>query len=111
MRSRLAGSCLVSEATTPWIASPEPETVAMMFLDSRFYQRSLSFWPPHVRLARAAGEIGEGVDEGFATDLVMRLAVSLVMFPRMGVALQNRRALRAYIHAVLSHGLGVKVPD
>ena len=39
------------------LAETEPETVAMMFLDPRFYQRSVSFWPPHMRMAQEAGEI------------------------------------------------------
>ncbi|MBK6508051.1 MAG: hypothetical protein IPG06_00395 [Haliea sp.] len=32
----------------------EPETLAMMFLTPRFYHRSVSFWPLHVRLAQEA---------------------------------------------------------
>ena len=87
------------------LAEVEPETVAMMFLDPRFYQRSVSFWPPHVRLAQAAGEIGVEVDVDVATDLIIRLAVSLVMFPRLGIELKTRRALRAYLQQVFSLGL------
>jgi AcrR family transcriptional regulator len=83
----------------------EPETVAMMFVDPRFYQRSVSFWPPHVRMAQAAGEIGEGVDVGIATDLIMRLVVSLVIFPQMGAELKSRRSVHAYLQQVLSLGL------
>jgi len=88
------------------LAETEPETVAMMFVDPRFYSRSVSFWPPHVRMAQAAGEIGKDVDVGLATDLVMRLAVSLVMFPHMGAALESRKAVRAYLQRVLTQGLG-----
>jgi len=77
-----------------------------MFLDPRFYRRSVSFWPPHVRLAQAAGEIGAGVDVDVATDVIMRLIVSLVMFPRMGVELKTARALRAYLSQFLTAGLG-----
>ena len=62
-------------------------------------------WP------RTAGEIGAGVDVGVATDLIMRLVVSLVMFPHMGVELKTRRALRAYLQQVLSRGLGATKPD
>jgi hypothetical protein len=40
----------------------------------------------------------------------MRLAVSLVMFPEMGVALKTRRALRDYIQQVVSTGLGATPP-
>ena len=33
------------------LAETEPETVAMMMADSRFYSRSIEFWPPHLRMA------------------------------------------------------------
>jgi hypothetical protein len=82
----------------------------MMFLDPRFYQRSVSFWPPHVRLAQESGEIGAGVDVLVATDLIIRLAVSLVMFPEIGLELRTRRALRTYVERVISHGLGATAP-
>jgi AcrR family transcriptional regulator len=109
-RSVLSGRKDMREGIFASLAEIEPETVAMMFLDSRFYQRSVSFWPPHVRMAQDAGEIDAGVDVGVATDLIMRLAVSLVMFPRMGVELKTRRALRAYLQQVLSQGLGGTIP-
>jgi AcrR family transcriptional regulator len=105
-RTVLAGRKNMQEGVFASLAEIEPETVAMMFLDPRFYQRSVSFWPPHVRMAQAEGEIGADVDVDIATDLIMRLAVSLVMFPQMGVALKSRGALRAYIQQVLSQGLG-----
>ena len=88
------------------LADLEPETLSMMFLDPRFYQRSASFWPPHVRLAQAAGEIAPTVKVEVATDLVLRLVVSLVMFPRMGVELKSRRAVHDYLQLAVSHGLG-----
>ena len=88
------------------LAEIEPETVAMMFLDPRFYQRSLSFWPPHVRMAQEAGEVSAELDIVIATDLIMRLVVSLVMFPRMGVQLNTRSALRDYLQQMVSRGLG-----
>ncbi|CAA0101054.1 Fatty acid metabolism regulator protein [Halioglobus japonicus] len=83
------------------LAEVEPETLAMMFLDPKFYHRSLSFWPPHIRMAQATGEINPQVRVDFVTDLVVRLAVSLVMFPKMGVELASRKALRAYLQQVL----------
>ncbi|MEH6636214.1 MAG: helix-turn-helix domain-containing protein [Halioglobus sp.] len=88
------------------LAETEPETVAMMFLDPRFYQRSVSFWPPHIRMAQVTGEISADVDVATATDLVMRLAVSMVMFPDMGVTLKTRPALKQYLQQVICHGLG-----
>ena len=88
------------------LAETEPETVAMMFLDPRFYQRSVSFWPPHIRRAQATGEISAEVDVATATDLIMRLAVSMVMFPHMGVTLKTRPALKQFLQQVISHGLG-----
>jgi AcrR family transcriptional regulator len=91
------------------LSETEPETVAMMFMDPRFYQRSVSFWPPHVRLAQELGEISRDVDVGTSTDLIMRLAVSLVIFPHMGGQLKTRRAVRAYLQQVLSCGLGETV--
>ena len=87
------------------LSETEPETVAMMFLDPRFYRRSVSFWPPHVRMAQEAGEIGAEVDVDVATDLIMRLAVSLVMFPHMSAALGSRKAIRRYLQQVLILGL------
>jgi AcrR family transcriptional regulator len=108
--SVLSGRKDMREGIFASLAEIEPETVAMMFLDPRFYQRSVSFWPPHVRLAQTAGEIGAEVDVGVATDLIIRLAVSLVMFPRMGIELKTRRALRAYLQQVFSFGLGGTSP-
>ena len=98
----LAGRKDMQEGIFGALAEIEPQTMAMMFLDPRFYQRSLSFWPPHVRMAQAAGEIGaeQGVD--FVTDLIVRLAVSLVMFPSMVVPLKSRKALRAYLQQSLN---------
>jgi len=87
------------------LAETEPETVAMMFLDSRFYERSVAFWPPHIRMAQEAGEIRADIDPGMAIDFVMRLAVSLVMYPHMGVELKNRREVRRYLEQVLRSGL------
>lgn len=108
--SVLAGRKDMQEGIFASLAEVEPETLAMMFLDPRFYQRSVSFWPPHVRMAQAAGEIGAEVGVDFVVDLIVRLAVSLVMFPRMGVELTSRRALRAYLQQVLTVGLGEITP-
>ena len=105
-RSVMSGRENMREGIYASLAEIEPETVAMMFLDTRFYRRSVSFWPPHVRLAQAAGEISSDVDVGTATDLIMRMAVSLVMFPHMGMELKTRRAVRAYLQQVLTQGLG-----
>ena len=102
----LSGRKAMREGIFAALAEIEPETLATMFLDSRFYQRSLSFWPPHVRMAQEAGEIGAGVDVGVTTDLIIRMAVSLVMFPQMGLELKSRRALHAYLQHVFSRGLG-----
>ena len=82
--SVVPGARICSEGIFASLAETEPETVAMMFLDPRFYQRSVSFWPPHMRMAQEAGEIRADVDVAVATDLIMRLAVSLVMFPAYG---------------------------
>ena len=105
-RSVMSGRENMREGIYASLAEIEPETVAMMFLDTRFYRRSVSFWPPHVRLAQAAGEISSDVDVGTATDLIMRMAVSLVMFPHMGMELKTQRAVRAYLQQVLTQGLG-----
>ena len=88
------------------LAQTEPETVAMMFMESGFYTRSVAFWPPHIHLARAAGEIGAGVEISVATDFVMRLAVSLVMFPRIGAVLDTEHQIRAYLQQTVTAGLG-----
>lgn len=104
--SVMAGRKDMQEGLFASLSETEPETVAMMFLDPRFYERSVSFWPPHVRMAQEAGEIEAEIDVGVATDLIMRLAVSLVMFPRMGTPLGSRKAVRAYLQQVLAPGLG-----
>jgi AcrR family transcriptional regulator len=88
------------------LAETEPETVAMMFLDPASYQRSVSFWPPHIRLAQASGEISGAVDVKMATDFMMRLVVSLVMFPDLGLGLKTRRQIRGYLEQVITRGLG-----
>jgi len=105
--SVLAGRKDMAEGLFAALGQIEPETLAMMFLDSRFYQRSVSFWPPHVRMAQATGEISAAADVDFVTDLIVRLAVSLVMFPRMGIELKTRRALRGYLQRVFNAQLGL----
>lgn len=107
VQSVLSGRKDMEEGIFASLAEIEPETVAMMFLDPRFYKRSLSFWPPHVRLAQEAGEVSAELDVVIATDVIMRLVVSLVMFPRMGIKLNTRRALRDYLQQVITQGLGV----
>ncbi len=88
------------------LAETEPETVAMMFLDPRFYERSVAFWPPHIRTAQQAGEIRSDLKMDMATDFMMRLVVSLVMFPHMGMELKTRREIRDYLTQMLGQGLG-----
>ncbi len=88
------------------LAETEPETVATMYLEPGFYRRSVAFWPRHIQLARDSGEIAAAVDVAMATDLVMRLAVSLVMFPDMGLVLKTRPQIRAYLERALTLGLG-----
>ena len=88
------------------LAETEPETVALMYLEPAFYRRSVDFWPPHIRLAQEAGEISPEIDVAMATDLVMRLAVSMVMFPDMGLALKTRAQIRDYLERALTLGLG-----
>jgi AcrR family transcriptional regulator len=105
-QSVLAGRKDMHEGLFAALAQIEPQTLAMMFLDPRYYQRSVSFWPPHVRQAQAAGEISADANVDFVTDLIVRLAVSLVMFPGLGVELNTRRALRAYLQRVFSRELG-----
>ncbi|MEZ5572555.1 MAG: helix-turn-helix domain-containing protein [Halioglobus sp.] len=105
--SVLAGRRDMREGIFAALAEIEPETMAVMFLDARFYQRSAAFWPPHVRMAQQAGEISAAVNEAVVTDLVLRLAVSLVMFPKMGIELKTRRALRDYLYHVFHRELGV----
>jgi AcrR family transcriptional regulator len=105
-QSVLAGRRDMREGLFAALALIEPETLAVMFLDPRFYQRSVAFWPPHVRQAQAAGEISAAANVDFVTDLIVRLAVSLVMFPGLGVKLNTRRALREYLQRILSRELG-----
>lgn len=95
-----------SEGIFASLAETEPETVAAMYLDPSFYQRSVAFWPPHIEQAKALGEIDPEVDTTAATDFIMRLAVSMVMFPTMGLKLNTRPQVRAYLQRVLLSGLG-----
>ncbi len=88
------------------LAETEPETVAMMMTDSRFYSRSIEFWPPHILMAQTSGEIGDSVDIVFATDFVMRLAVSLVMHPKLGAKLDTEKQIRNYLQHAITSGLG-----
>ena len=88
------------------LSQTEPETVAGMYLDPAFYRRSVAFWPPHIRQAQAAGEISADVDVAAATDFVMRLAVSMTLFPDMGLSLKSRARIRAYLEQMLLAGLG-----
>jgi AcrR family transcriptional regulator len=88
------------------LAETEPETVAMMLLGSRFYSRSVEFWPPHIEMSQATGEISRALDLDIATDFVMRLAVSLVMFPDMGASLNSVDELRSYLQRTITAGLG-----
>ncbi len=88
------------------LAQTEPETVATLYLTPGFYTRSMAFWPAHIEQARAAGEISADVDVAVATDLVMRLAVSMVLFPDFGLKMTSRSSVRAYLQRVLAKGLG-----
>jgi AcrR family transcriptional regulator len=104
-RSVVTGRKDMAEGIFASLAETEPETVAIMMLDSGSYQRSVDFWPPHIRQAQASGEISPDVDVGVATDLVMRLAVSLVLFPHMGTELKTASEVRGYLEQVLIRGL------
>ncbi len=105
--SVIAGRRDMQEGLFAALAEIEPQTLGLMFLDPRFYQRSVSFWPPHVRMAQEAGELSPQADVAFVTDLIVRLAVSLVMFPGLGMALGTRRAVRGYLQRVFSSELGL----
>ena len=104
--SVVSGRQDMAEGIFASLAETEPETVAMMFLEPSFYQRSVSFWPPHIELAKREGEIGAAIDIETATDFIMRLAVSLVTFPDMGLNLKSRKDIRRYLQQVVSRGLG-----
>jgi AcrR family transcriptional regulator len=86
----------------------EPETVAGMFLEPGFYFRSVAFWPEHVVAAQERGEIAATVDVDTATDFIVRLAVSLVLFPDLGKSLRSRQQLKNYLRQVITSGLGEK---
>jgi AcrR family transcriptional regulator len=109
--SVISGRKDMSEGLFASLAEVEPETAATMFMDPGFYMRSVSFWPPHIRLAQQRGEISSELDVDRATDLIMRLAVSLVLYPDMGVELKTRKALRAYLAQVVTLGLGSVAPS
>lgn len=102
----VAGRRDMAEGLYASLAEVEPETVASLFLAPAFYTRSVAFWPPHIEQARDAGEIAADIDTATATDFVMRLTVSMVMFPNMGLALKTRPRIRAYLQRLLTAGLG-----
>jgi len=102
----VAGRKDTEEGIYASLAQTEPETVASMYLDQDFYARSVAFWPPHIRQAQEAGEISAEIDEAAATDFVMRLAVSMTLFPHMGLELKSRSRIRAYLERMLLGGLG-----
>lgn len=104
--SVITGRSQASEGMFASLAETEPETVAAMYLDPSFYRRSVAFWPPHIEQAKASGEIDPEVDTAAATDFIMRLAVSMVMFPDMGLELKTRRQVRDYLRRALTAGLG-----
>lgn len=104
-RSVVTGRQDMAEGIFASLAETEPETAAMMMLDSHSYRRSVSFWPPHIRQAQDSGEISPDVDVSIATDLVMRLAVSLVLFPHMGAEFRTAPQVRGYLDQVLIRGL------
>ncbi len=104
-RSVVTGRKDMAEGIFASLAETEPETVAIMMLDGSSYQRSVDFWPPHICQAQASGEISPDVDVRVATDLVMRLAVSLVLFPQMGTELKTAAEVRSYLEQVLIRGL------
>lgn len=87
------------------LAEIEPETIATMFMDNSLYDRSVEFWPPHIIMAKESGEIGQQVDVAIATDFIMRLAVSLVAHPDMGVSLKSKAEIREYIECLVIKGL------
>ncbi len=104
--SVVAGRKDMAEGLFASLAETEPETVATMFLEPGFYARSVAFWPPHIEQARSSGEIDPAIDTATATDFLMRLAVSMVLFPDLGLALKSKPRVRAYLQRVLTAGLG-----
>ena len=104
--SVVAGRKDTEEGIFASLAQTEPETVASMYLDPAFYGRSVAFWPPHIREAQANGEISADIEVSAATDFVMRLAVSMALFPQMGLELRSRSRIRSYLAQILLSGLG-----
>ena len=102
----VAGRKDTEEGIFASLAQTEPETVAGMYLDPAFYARSVAFWPPHIRQASETGEISAEIDDAAATDFIMRLAVSMTLFPQMGLSLKSRPRIRAYLEQMLLSGLG-----
>jgi AcrR family transcriptional regulator len=102
----VAGRKDIKEGIFASLAQTEPETVASMYLDPAFYNRSVAFWPPHVEQAQALGEIAGDLDVSAATDFVMRLAVSMTLFPHMGLKLTSSAQVRTYLERMLLCGLG-----
>ena len=102
----VAGRKDTQEGIFASLAQTEPDTVASMFLDPAFYRRSVAFWPPHIEQAQVQGEIASDLDVSAATDLVMRLAVSMTLFPQMGLELKSSAQIRSYLERMLLTGLG-----
>ncbi|MFK7976070.1 MAG: TetR/AcrR family transcriptional regulator [Halioglobus sp.] len=106
--SVVAGRKDRQESVFASLAEIEPETVAMMYLNPAFYSRSIAFWPPHVRMAQKTGEISADLDVDLVTDIAMRLVVSLVLFPSMGVNLKSSKAIQSYLRQALYAGIQQK---
>ncbi|MEP4146284.1 MAG: TetR/AcrR family transcriptional regulator [Halioglobus sp.] len=102
----VAGRKDTQEGIFASLAQTEPDTVASMFLDPAFYRRSVAFWPPHIKQAQDQGEIASDLDVSAATDFVMRLAVSMTLFPQMGLELKSSSRVRSYLERMLLSGLG-----
>lgn len=109
--SVIAGRKDRQEGVFAKLAEIEPETVAIMYLNPAFYHRSVAFWPPHVRMAQAAGEISAELDEDTVTDIIIRLVVSLVLFPSMGVNVQSSDSVQRYLRQALYAGIARKSED
>ncbi len=71
--------------------------------DNQF--NSLDYGAPMMDMTLDAGEISDEVDLGTAADLIMRLRISVVIFPYLAVELKAQRVTRVARNRCLHPGV------
>lgn len=83
----------------------DPESWVRLAMRGRHFQRCLAFWPEHVRLAQKAGEIRPELDPQWASDLILRFVLGLVLLPPLALDPDAAQQLHRYVEDYLMRGL------